>query len=72
MGVTAAIFNSAGTMPEAKLQFIMCVKKGATSGTHNLSKTVGVGSSRQDVEFDITIRSLMAAGVVRVKAERVC
>jgi len=32
--------------------------KGATSGTHNLNKTVGVGSSRQDVEFDFTIRSL--------------
>jgi len=44
--------------------------KGTTSGTHILSKTVGVGSSQQDVEFDFTIRSLMATGVVRVNAEK--
>lgn len=70
MGVTAAIFNSAGTMADTELQFIICVMKGSTSGTHILSKTVGVGSSWQDVELDFTIRSLMAAEVVRVKAER--
>jgi len=66
MGVTAAVFNSAGTMAQAKLQFM----NGATSRTHFLSRTVGVGSSRQDVELDFTIRSLMATGVVRVKVER--
>ncbi len=37
---------------------------------HILSKTVGVGSIWQDVEFDFTISSLVAAEVVRVKAER--
>jgi len=44
--------------------------KGSISGTHILSKTVGVESSWKDVELDFTIRSLMAAEVVRVKAER--
>ena len=57
-------------MAEAKLQFIICVMKGATPRTHILSRTVGVGSSWQDVELDFTIISLMATGVVRVKAEK--
>lgn len=70
MGVTAAIFYYAGTMVDTKLQLIICVIKGSTSWTHILSKTVGVGSIWQDVEFDFTIRSLVAAEVVRVKAER--
>jgi len=44
MGVTATVFKPAGTMVEAKLQFIMCVMKGPTLGTHNISRTVGVGA----------------------------
>jgi len=51
MRVIVAIFYSAGTLAEAKLQFII-------TRTHILSKTVSGGSSRQDVELEFTIRSL--------------
>jgi len=49
LGVTTAIFNSAGTKADVKLVFHMC---NLWSGTHILSKTVSVGISWWDVDVN--------------------
>ena len=54
-----AVLNSGGTTPETRGELIMCVTAGRSSSKHSTNRDVGIGTSEQvfEAELSITFRT---------------
>ena len=72
IGVTIAFLNSAGTTPSGNEQLTSLVIEGSRISIHSLTRNVGHGSNRQDLQGDFVIifsnfllRNLFKAAEIR-------
>jgi len=62
-GVTTAVLNDCGTLPDFSEAFITAVIIGSSSSRQSFRKNAGIGSCMNDFVGDITIISPISSGV---------
>lgn len=71
IGVTEAVLRDVGTVAVDREELIMDVMMGEIEGRQDLTRTVGMGSSKQEESLDLVMSLVISSTVGSWKVDRV-